>query len=204
MKETYEIKEEYTYKLEVMKSIFYSFLFRVETKEEAKLIIDKIRKEYIKAKHVVYAYIINDDIKFSDDGEPSGTAGKPLLELLKKKNLNNAIVIVARIFGGTLLGASRLLRTYNEAASMVINKAKLYVIYGEYLNTLNVKLENITLISGYLKKNKYEIKNIEYDEISTIEFYSKNDVLSKICDSFYGIILNASTKEVKRSKEVEK
>ena len=201
MKKILTIKEEYEDKIEVSKSQFYSFLIPLSSEEEVPLLIKEKRMQFVKARHVCYAYIFNSNYKYSDDGEPSGTAGKPLYELLNKNNLTNCILIVVRIFGGVLLGAGRLLRTYVESGLNSIKKANKFEIYYEFLIKLEIKLENINVLKGYLVKYKYEIKNVIYDEISTIEFYSSNDVIKELNNNFYGMILQSEIKKVERLKE---
>ena len=201
MKKILTIKEEYEDKIEVSKSQFYSFLIPLNSEEEVPLLIKEKRMQFVKARHVCYAYIFNSNYKYSDDGEPSGTAGKPLYELLNKNNLTNCILIVVRIFGGVLLGAGRLLRTYVESGLNSIKKANKFEIYYEFFIKLEIKLENINVIKGYLVKYKYEIKNVIYDEISTIEFYSSNDVIKELNNNFYGMILQSEIKKVERLRE---
>lgn len=201
MKKILTIKEEYEDKIEVSKSQFYSFLIPLSSEEEVPLLIKEKRIQFVKARHVCYAYIFNSNYKYSDDGEPSGTAGKPLYELLNKNNLTNCILIVVRIFGGVLLGAGRLLRTYVESGLNSIKKANKFEIYYEFLIKLEIKLENINVIKGYLVKYKYEIKNVIYDEISTIEFYTSNDVIKELNNNFYGMILQSEIKKVERLRE---
>lgn len=201
MKKILTIKEKYEDKIEVSKSQFYSFLIPLSSEEEVPLLIKEKRMQFVKARHVCYAYIFNSNYKYSDDGEPSGTAGKPLYELLNKNNLTNCILIVVRIFGGVLLGAGRLLRTYVESGLNSIKKANKFEIYYEFLIKLEIKLENINVIKGYLLKYKYEIKNVIYDEISTIEFYSSNDVIKELNNNFYGMILQSENKKVERLRE---
>ena len=201
MKKILTIKEEYEDKIEVSKSQFYSFLIPLNSEEEVPLLIKEKRMQFVKARHVCYAYIFNSNYKYSDDGEPSGTAGKPLYELLNKNNLTNCILIVVRIFGGVLLGAGRLLRTYVESGLNSIKKANKFEIYYEFLIKLEIKLENINVIKGYLLKYKYEIKNVIYDEISTIEFYSSNDVIKELNNNFYGMILQSEIIKVERLRE---
>ena len=201
MKKILTIKEEYEDKIEVSKSQFDSFLIPLSSEEEVPLLIKEKRMQFVKARHVCYSYIFNSNYKYSVDGEPSGTAGKPLYELLNKNNLTNCILIVVRIFGGVLLGAGRLLRTYVESGLNSIKKANKFEIYYEFLIKLEIKLENINVIKGYLVKYKYEIKNVIYDEISTIEFYSSNDVIKELNNNFYGMILQSEIKKVERLRE---
>ncbi len=120
------IKENGIHEIEIKKSRFITHLKRVETEEEATAFIDEIKKEHWKATHNCSAYTLGmkDDIqRAQDDGEPSGTAGVPMLEILLKRNLKNVAAVVTRYFGGTKLGAGGLIRAYggavNEAVSAI-------------------------------------------------------------------------------------
>lgn len=117
-----EINQTYQATVEEMKSKFIAILTPINSPEEFKMLLLKLQKEHNKARHIVYAYRIDHKTKSCDDKEPKGTAGRPLLELLLKKDLNKTALIVVRYFGGTLLGASRLLRTYVKAGVSVINQ----------------------------------------------------------------------------------
>lgn len=121
----FTIKQESTGFVELLKSKFYSFAVPVKDVDEFKARLEQIRKANPKAKHVVYAYRIGMASKSTDDKEPKGTAGRPLLELLMKKNLNYVALIVVRYFGGSELGASRLLRTYVASGVSAINNAEI-------------------------------------------------------------------------------
>ena len=118
-----EINERFECLTEVMKSKFIAILLPVNDPDEFKKELAKIQKEHSKARHIVYAYRIDGKTKSCDDREPKGTAGRPLLELLMKKDLNKTALIVVRYFGGTLLGAGRLLRTYVTSGVNVLKKA---------------------------------------------------------------------------------
>ena len=109
--------KEYTY--EIKKSKFYAFNYEVNSVDEVNEIIDILKKEHKKARHIVYAYKIDGIEKKYDDGEPSGTAGMPLYNIINKKNLNHTLIIIVRYFGGIKLGAGGLLRAYNTAGSEV-------------------------------------------------------------------------------------
>lgn len=106
-------------KYEIKKSKFYAFNYNVDTIEEITSIIENLKKEHKKAKHIVYAYKIDGLEKKFDDGEPSGTAGLPLYNIINKKDLNHILLVVVRYFGGIKLGAGGLLRAYNQAGSDV-------------------------------------------------------------------------------------
>lgn len=121
----YEIQEEYTNTIIEMKSKFIAYFIPFHDVESFKQRLKLIEKEHHKARHVVYAYRIGNSAKSTDNGEPKHTAGRPLLDLLMKKDINNAAIIVVRYFGGTLLGAGRLLRTYLNSGVEVVKKAGL-------------------------------------------------------------------------------
>lgn len=118
----FTILEENTGFVELNKSKFYSYVFHVNDVDEFKSKLADVKKQNSKAKHVVYAYKIGLSSKSCDDGEPKGTGGRPLLELLNKKMVTNIAIIVVRYYGGTQLGAGRLLRCYLNSAVMAINK----------------------------------------------------------------------------------
>ena len=120
---TYQVQEPASGYVELLKSKFYSLVFPVSNVEDFKSKLEEIRKANPKAKHVVYAYRIGVNSKSTDDKEPKGTAGRPLLELLTKKNLVDTAIIVVRYFGGSELGASRLLRTYLASGVDALNHA---------------------------------------------------------------------------------
>ncbi len=104
---------------EIKKSKFYAYNYSVDNIDEINKILDTLRKEHKKARHIVYAYKIDGVEKKFDDGEPSGTAGMPLYNIINKKNLNHTLIVVVRYFGGIKLGAGGLLRAYNQAGSDV-------------------------------------------------------------------------------------
>lgn len=115
------VEKRYDSYIEVNKSKFYAILLPLENVDDFKTLQADIRKEHKKARHLVYAYRVGSASKSSDDQEPKGTAGHPLMELLYKKDLNNCVLFVARYFGGTKLGAGRLLRTYLQAGINVVS-----------------------------------------------------------------------------------
>ena len=117
------ISETFTKTTEAMKSKFIAILFPIDDPDLYKKELAKIQKEHSKARHIVYAYRIDGKTKSCDDREPKGTAGRPLLELLMKKDLNRTALVVVRYFGGTLLGAGRLLRTYVQSGVNVLKEA---------------------------------------------------------------------------------
>ena len=122
-----------TFEYEDRKSIFIGEAMPVSTEEEALSFIESVKKEYPDARHHVYAYVLRDNsiMRFTDDGEPQGTAGMPVLEVIRKNGLTDIAVIVTRYFGGTLLGTGGLVRAYTAAAHGAVKDAQIitYDIY---------------------------------------------------------------------------
>ena len=119
------IDQRYINQIEVMKSKFIAYLIPLKNEEDFKPLLAELKKEHKKARHIVYAYRTGMKSKSCDDGEPKGTAGHPLLELLYKKEMTDVALLVVRYFGGTKLGAGRLLRTYLQAGINVIDNCTL-------------------------------------------------------------------------------
>ena len=129
MEEFKTILERGTAEIEEKKSRFIADIFYIENSKQAEEKIKEVKKKYFDAKHHCYAYrvIENNAIKEkqSDDGEPSGTAGAPMLNILNKNGFANVLIVVTRYFGGTLLGTGGLIRAYSEATLKVINESKI-------------------------------------------------------------------------------
>ncbi len=111
-----------TFTLEIKKSKFIAYYYIVNSKDEVDIILDDLKKEHKKARHIPYAYKIDNLIKKSDDKEPSNTAGTPIYNLIIQNNLNNVLICVVRYFGGIKLGAGPLMRAYLNSANEAIKK----------------------------------------------------------------------------------
>ena len=180
------IKEETRAEITVKKSRFIAELFYIENQKEAEDAIQEIRKREHSAKHHCFAYRVLEESliqRMSDDGEPSGTAGSPMLTILQGKELVNVLVVVTRYFGGTLLGTGGLVRAYSEVTTEALLRAgikevqkgaeiKLEVSYSDYeslkhyLNTIGGKI----ILSEY----KDNVENIIEIPISYIEDFTFN------------------------------
>lgn len=148
---------------EISKSRFLAFIERVNTEAEAILFINKIKKLHWEARHNSSAYIIGDRgqiQKADDDGEPSGTAGKPILEVLKKNELKDVVIVITRYFGGIKLGAGGLIRAYGKAASLGLDAAQIvkkvqYIRFAIDIDyTLLGTLENNLRLKHYTVEDK--------------------------------------------------
>lgn len=151
--------------IEEKKSRFIANTALVNTEEEALGFIEAMRKKYWDARHNCYAYIIGENaqlMRFSDDGEPSGTAGKPILEVLQGANLRNVVVVVTRYFGGTLLGTGGLVRAYTQAAQAGINASDIRTMkYGTELK-ITTDYNGIGKIQYIMGLRKLMIEDAEY------------------------------------------
>lgn len=130
--------------LEIKKSEFIAYAAHVKSEEEARAFVDKIRKKHADARHNVYAYLLSENniMRYSDDGEPQGTGGLPVLDVLRKGGLTDAVIVVTRYFGGILLGTGGLVRAYSGAAKAAVEDAgrARFVKYEEYAFTMSYPL----------------------------------------------------------------
>lgn len=196
------------------RSEFIGYIAPVRTNDEAVAFINSIKAEHRKAKHNVYAYILREDniSRYSDDGEPQGTAGVPVLDVLKKRGLTDVCVVVTRYFGGILLGGGGLVRAYSHAASLACDAAhimnmcmchrlKITADYGMYgkISYLLPNYETITVNSDFgsdvtleilvlsekleaLKKELIEVTNGSVDIEDCEELYEDFSSVKKIFD----------------------
>lgn len=156
------------HEIEIKKSRFICYLFPIKSVKEANEHLVQLRKEHYKAAHCCYAYILNDNAsiqKASDDGEPSGTAGVPMLEVLKQQDLTYILAAVVRYFGGTKLGTGGLIRAYGQSVSHALEQAPL--------------IQNISQIIGKL--------TVTYSQIDSFNhFISQTDLPVTVLDTDYG------------------
>ncbi|MBO0449844.1 YigZ family protein [Enterococcus sp. MJM12] len=186
--------------IEIKKSRFICSLKRVETEDEAKLFIQRVKKEHWKATHNCSAFVVGDKSEIkrsSDDGEPSGTAGIPMLEVLVKKDLINVAAVVTRYFGGTKLGAGGLIRAYSHAVSHGIDE--IGIVEGKLQQEVSLTIAYPLLgkLQNYLENNQLAIKETLFtdevvvvcsiDEESVAAFEASiTELLSGQVQFFYG------------------
>ena len=175
------IKEEAIAEIIEKKSKFIAVIKPVNTKEEAEKELENVRKKFYDAKHNCYAYIVDNYEKYSDDGEPSGTAGAPLLNLLKNEELKNVIVVATRYFGGILLGTGGLVRAYTESAQKALENAE--IVKKDYGNKyiLELNYNNLNEFQYLCKKLKIRIIDMKYMENIQI-IIETTDEVKKLLD----------------------
>ena len=156
----------------ISKSRFLTYVERVETEEEAILFIDKIKKMHASATHNCSCYMIgeHDQIqKANDDGEPSGTAGVPMLEVLKKQGLKDTVVVVTRYFGGIKLGGGGLIRAYSKATTEGIAAAQVVERKLHYLMKIGIDYVWLGKVENEIRGSHYLLHDIQYAQ--NVEIY---------------------------------
>lgn len=155
-------------------SDFLTFLHPVTSREEAMEHIEMYRKKYPDANHVCWAYVIGNTRQpktqaFSDDGEPSGTAGKPMLHVLTERDVGNSLAVVVRYFGGVKLGAGGLVRAYSGAVSDAVNHAELVQVTPSVQMQILVDFAKETKIRHIVNQYQGQILNVDYATRVTLD-----------------------------------
>lgn len=174
------VKEDGQSEIEIKKSRFICSFKRVTTEEEAKTFIQAVKKEHWKANHNCSAFVIGDKSEIqrsSDDGEPSGTAGIPMLEVLKKNELINVVAVVTRYFGGIKLGAGGLIRAYTQAVSHGLTEVS--IVEGTLQQELAVAITYPQLgkLENFLELQQVTVKETRYtDQVIVVCMVDETDI----------------------------
>lgn len=187
------IKKTSEYEEIVKKSKFISFLYFVKSIDEVNNYLNDLKSKYKDASHICYAYIVDNNVKYNDDKEPSKTAGFPILNVLKNNDLNYVLAVVVRYFGGIKLGSGNLLRTYLNVTNENLKKTgiKEYKLKKEYIIICNY--DNVNYVNNVLKDE--DIINKTFDNFITYEILIDNENIIKIKD-----LLNNKNIEIKEKK----
>ena len=169
----FTITNNLNHELIIKKSRFICYLYKVNDLEEINNYLNRIKEVHKNARHHCYAYILDNQKKATDDKEPSGTAGIPMLTLLEQKNLNHVLAIVVRYFGGIKLGTGGLFRAYTGVLKETIDLANIEeeIIKYKYKIELDLNKENILD-----KLQNIEIKNKVFSDIISVELIAKDDI----------------------------
>lgn len=181
--------QRYTHESIIKKSRFIVNFARISSEFEAQTFIDTIRKEHYKANHNVFAYTLgdHDEIqRMSDDGEPSGTAGVPILEVIKRKHLHDIVVVVTRYFGGIKLGAGGLIRAYAGTPADALEKITFVQRIPQKQLILTFNYANLDKLQYWLQENHFSNPELEYTDqikatlsVNDAELVSfKNDLIN--------------------------
>ena len=189
------IKKEVIHEFTIEKSRFITYLERIENEEEAKMYITKIKKMHPNANHHCSAFIYGTHNEFqrsSDDGEPSGTAGVPMLECLRKNDMQNIVAVVVRYFGGIKLGAGGLIRAYSKSISLALEDAILVEAkkMQEYICTFSYDL--IGPLDYYFSKNNIQILDKQYEEKVSYTYICEHDITDELMEMSKGKIIKYS------------
>jgi len=164
---------------EIKKSKFIAQIKQVDDENSAKNFIQGVRKKYFDATHNCSAWIIGDKQKSNDDGEPGGTAGNPILDALKKNNLNFVALVVTRYFGGIKLGAGGLIRAYSQAATLAISSAKIVQMKIFQKIFLTIDYNFLATLENYLRQKKISVENISYADDVTLNIFVEPENVEK-------------------------
>lgn len=169
--EYYTIQTDGQHEIEIKKSRFLCSLARVSDEDAAKAFIQVIKKDHWRANHNCSAFVVGerDEIqRSSDDGEPSGTAGSPMLEVLKKRELSNVVAVVTRYFGGTKLGAGGLIRAYSQSVSHALDAVG--IVRGSLQQQVDCVIAYPLLgkLQNFLDNQPYALHEIQYAELVTV------------------------------------
>ncbi|MDD3402577.1 MAG: YigZ family protein [Hespellia sp.] len=160
------------------KSRFIANVISIATEEEAAMQIEKIKKQYWDARHNCWAYILGEDQpleRFSDDGEPGGTAGKPILEVIRGEELRNVLIVVTRYFGGTLLGTGGLVRAYTGASKAGLANSEIVTRMYGYRLEIQTDYTGLGKIQYILGSRGIAIAATDYTEAVRIEILVKKE-----------------------------
>lgn len=190
MKQTLKtIREVTTYSQVIEKSKFITFVHPLFTKKDAETLLNQYREQYFDATHICYAYIVSEEgiltYKCSDDGEPSGTAGTPILNVLKANELCNVLCLVIRYFGGIKLGAGGLIRAYGKSASSAIKNAPIAMMKKTAIYQIVFSYSLIRPLDLFLEKAAARTIKKEYDlEVNYQVIFLHEDDLSQLQTNF--------------------
>lgn len=176
----YSIKENSCYQIEIKNSKFIGCLFKINNKDDVSKMLEFVKSNYKDATHYCYAYILEDSQKASDDGEPGGTAGMPILNVLQSNNLINVLAVVIRYFGGIKLGAGGLVRAYSKCVKETLDHSEIISLEKGKNIDVYFKYENIKEID-YLLKNEI-INEKEYNELIKYNVNISQEKLLEIKD----------------------
>ena len=168
------IKKPVQSEINVKKSQFICSLFPTKTKKESKEIIQKINQQYSDATHNCTAYIVSDGEGFDDNGEPGGTAGKPMINVLRKNEIHNVTAIVTRYFGGIKLGAGGLVRAYSKSVMDALDNSEIVEIEEYEVYQAIFEYNDIKTVDSEVRNNHLEVVNKDYTDKVSYDIISRD------------------------------
>lgn len=179
----FTIKDETSAQFEEKKSIFIGHVKRVYNEDDAKEFISKIRGEHKEARHNVYAYVIGENMgiqRYSDDGEPQGTGGLPVLDVIKKNEITDVVLVVTRYFGGILLGKGGLVRAYSKGAALAVSEGGIVEKVKGTIIDIIIEYDMLGKVQYLFEQNLWHIENIDYTDKVKLNMYCPSDILELV------------------------
>ena len=183
------VKDESEFEYEDRKSVFIGKARPVKTEAEALEFLSCVKKQYPDARHHVYAYVLRENsiMRFSDDREPQGTAGMPVLDVIRKNSCTDVAIVVTRYFGGTLLGTGGLVRAYTSAAAGALNAATV-ITYDTYIEAeFSLSYSDYQKVTVPISQSGFREKGTEYTDLVTISGSILKTSLQKLKDEIIQI-----------------
>jgi uncharacterized YigZ family protein len=177
------IRNESVSEFEEKKSVFIGHAIRVYEDSEAREFINKIKSEHKEARHNVYAYIIGENMgiqRYSDDGEPQGTAGIPVLDAIKKNGVTDVAVVVTRYFGGVLLGKGGLVRAYSKAAAAAIREGEIVERVKGVPLSIDIEYDAIGKLQHLFEQSKWFIEETVYTDKVKVMTYCEVEKITEV------------------------
>lgn len=197
------VKEEVCVEVEEKKSIFLGYSKKVKTEEEVRLFLDILKKAHPVATHICYAFVMGQNSQLSrscDDGEPDGTAGTSILEMIKRMGLTNTMVAVVRYFGGKEFGNSGLAKTYGKTTIKTLERADYYTMVECVVYEFRFTYNDFSKVSKYFQENEYPILKQDYADVVRIEAafpaYREQEVFAELKTLLGGRFMNNKVRNV--------
>lgn len=188
------VKDVGEYRFEDRKSVFWGYAVPINCENDALEFIAAVKKKYSDARHWVYAYVLreNSTMRYTDDGEPQGTAGMPVLDIIRKNGCTNTLIIVVRYFGGVLLGTGGLVHAYTECALGAL-KAATVIRYDVYSSiSLKLSYSDYQKVSSIFNEYCFQTENTEYSDC----VFVFGSLLKENCDIFCSKLKEATSGRV--------
>ncbi|EOS60255.1 hypothetical protein C815_01543 [Firmicutes bacterium M10-2] len=183
-----KLKNDIEHSIEIKKSKFITYLHKTSSEEEAKEFLKLVRKAHPDARHACTAMVIGSVVRSNDDGEPAGTAGHPMLDVLLGAQMNDILAVVVRYFGGTLLGKGGLVRAYSSSVRLALEQATLVdeLVLKKYRILFDYSL--IGKLDAFFKIRNIEVIEKQYEEQVIYYFCSKEDISTLLKETTSGNI----------------
>ena len=187
-------------------SKFIAYAFEINSEQEFKNQLDKIKKEHFKARHHCYAYAIGPDhekYRYNDDGEPGGTAGQPIYNQIKSKELSNIGIVVVRYFGGTKLGVSGLINAYKSSTKEALDNTEIIEKYIEDIVSIKYDYKYTGDIMKVINSSIAKISDTRFDEIPEIILKIRKSKTMEFIKTMCSAILKRDIKDIAGDEEIE-